>query len=204
MTWDEFFPYVAPQCPGAPEPLLAQYVRAAAIEFCSRVGCWTRTLDPITITEATINYIVLPLDEGQEVARIEYCKVGELDYSVADRKTGLVRQRRGTGGRVAWTDNRQELNLYPTASVGDVITLDVRLKPSEDATGMDDDVGLQHVRSIAHGALAELLDLSGVAWANPRKAATERGKFDDAMARAAFNEMRGHGTRIHRNGPPTF
>jgi hypothetical protein len=203
VTWDEFFAYVAPQCPGAPEPLLTQYVRAAAIEFCRRTGCWTRTLDPLTVV-AGQTAIALPLDEGQEVARLQCVMVGELEYTVRDRKNALRAQRRNWSGREAWTDDRQELQLYPWPDVGTVVTLDVTLKPSEDAEGLDDDVGLQHVRAIAAGALSHLLDLSNTAWRDSSKALTEAGRFEDAIGRAAFNEMRGHGSRLTRNGPPTF
>lgn len=204
MRWSEFYSLILPLVPGAPEPLVDEHLREAAREFCSKTCCWQVTLDAVTTSGADLP-VVLPLEEGMELVKLLVVRVGDLGYTIGGRRQGLSYKRRGSAySRFAWTDNRQELSLWPVPDAGLVLTVDCAVKPSEDSDDFDDDLALHHRRDIAAGALAELLDLPQTAWANPAKAATERQKFLSAIGTVTFTTARGHGPRLHRNPPPTF
>ena len=47
MNWEALYPYVLPQTPGCPDPVLDHHIKNAVIDFCRRTLCYTYHSDPL-------------------------------------------------------------------------------------------------------------------------------------------------------------
>ncbi|MDR0215545.1 MAG: hypothetical protein LBJ15_16305 [Comamonas sp.] len=148
-TWADFFPDVLPGVElGTPEPTVVHQLRRAAQEFCQRTRAWRTLLPPITTEEGDAIYNI-PLPEHSALVRLEG---GELQgYGP------LALWRPGEGrGQYLLTQDTRTVALHRATAPGMSLVLDVTLKPSDMALGIDDMVFEQYSEVIARGGLARL------------------------------------------------
>lgn len=192
MNYEDLIPYVAPYVGNCPRNTLVHHIRLAVIEFCRRTHVWNEQLADISTINGTFNYS-LGLPDGSELVKIFEADIGTvinaLVLNAARAKRELARKSTST---FAWTPDMVSLSVNPPSSVdGDIISVEVSLKPSLASTSFPDEVGNQYGQDIGHGAAASLLRMPKVDWRDPQAAADENTLFEQAIARASRQRTKG-------------
>jgi hypothetical protein len=191
VNLEDLAPFVLPSVSGCPEPTLLHHLRQAAIEFCGRTLVWQQDLDPITSVAATDSYL-LPMPADAKLVKLLAFTIDGTEAFVVTPEKGRRLAVQASSRDVAWTDDRTNVRINPVPGAdGLQYVFKAALKPSQAAVAIPDEVGEHYARDIANGALAALLDLENVPWANPVKAATRRIDFEARMGRVAAQVAKG-------------
>lgn len=193
-------PYVQPHVVGCPVPLVDQAILRAAIRFCAETGVWRHTHVPLAVVEATTAYSFFP-PPGAKVERVlaAWLDGQPLTVKNATDMLGVADWTTETGTPeclVVLSDS--QFRVYPLGDGG--VDMEVTLRPSRDATTIDDDVAEAHIEAIADGALEILMAYPGKPWSSPEYAAYHKGKFENAIDDATIREFRNAAIRTAR--PP--
>lgn len=197
-SYESFLPFVQPRVPTCPRETCLHHIRQAAIEFCERTLVWQEDLDTLLADGFSTSY-ALALDDQVALSKLLEVWVQDsttarpVRYDTATPAEGRDAERSGSTGNKAWMLDRATLGIWPAPIVDAAIDVTAALKPSQASYSFPEILFEHHARQIAHGALAELFDLGE--WADSMKAATERGKFEDAIAGAARGAEKGNAKR---------
>lgn len=191
MNLEDLAHFVLPSVPGCPDSTLLHNLRQAAIEFCARTLAWQQDLDTITSVGNTQSYaLVLPASSAL-VKLLAFTVDGGEAFVVTPEK-GRQLVLNDSGRDVAWTNDRVNVKVHPTpVAAGVIYGFKAALKPTQAATAIADSVGEHYAREIAAGALAGLLDMANVAWADPAKAAQSREHFNDRISTVSAQVAKG-------------
>lgn len=193
---DLFLPDILPNVNGCPDALARNAVLNALREFFDRTLAWRVMLDPITVTIGISNYDI-DVPSGSALSQVlEFYYDGEKVEPTT--RTDVAAQdalwRSNPGPIQGWyTENVTTLVLLPepdfTKSNG--VELYVALKPSKDATTVDDWILNEYDEDIAHGALARLCAVPEKFWTNGKLAEYHQEKFNTAIASTAAKAAKG-------------
>jgi hypothetical protein len=190
--WSDFFDLVIPDVPGCPFAAVEVALRQSAIDFCSQSLAWKYQHPDIAVTPPTASYNFVPPDQAV-VHAVTYAAFNDNEIDCHTGETGIQiydwRNQTGTpeyvlGGATA-------LQLVPTPDVAGTLNLEVALKPSPTATGIDDSMFNEYREAIVHGALGRLM-------ASPKKpyTALQLATYHQSL----FTQMAGQaGMRVARN-----
>lgn len=193
----DFLPLVAPHCSTAPRPVMEQYLRLAAIEWCERTRAWRH----ITTQQVTENGAIIAAPEYATVHEIESAYHNGNQLSPTQFSHFDPEDFEGTGAPAYITQsNANSVSILPFAP--GTLLMNVFLKPrsgTEYGTNpqdplqdkynvVPDHLFVQSAEKIAEGALARLLALpkEDAEWANHKMAGYYRMRFDEACD-AKFN-----------------
>lgn len=192
VTWDVFFPYIQPHVPGCPEMTITQHLQEAAADFCERSSVWRYDIEGDFTAPGVSDYpIYTPAKAALENVLALYLE-GFLVSKVSDSSHHLSDQT--TLGRPSAYSIYQDesIRFYPVPDDTYRFNGVGVLKPTLDATGIEEFIYNTHGRAIACGALAKLLLVPSKEWSNPELATYYNSKFakaaDDAKGR---DEARG-------------
>ena len=208
MNLSGFFPYVAPEVLGCPEPVIARMVLQAASDFCIRTQSWTELQDPIALVAGTRDYDV-PVPVGAYLASIREVWVGTRQIhpvtlpSVGGFNSGTMGDPTGynmsTGNGV--------ISVFPTP---EVITSDSVLyvrgayAPTLTATTLPDYLLTKYQEEIVAGTLARLMAMPMASWSNPPAAKHYRGIFISGVQTARIFESKDRSPTTLRVTPQWF
>lgn len=191
VLWASLYPHLLPLVPGAADPMLDRALCDAAREFYGRTRLWRVWLAPVTTLADQRSY-ALPLPDDTEAERIERARLdgapfNVLSYTAPDvdvssqdwRELGLV------------SDDLVSFTLTRELAADRQIRLQVSLKPSEAAPGVEHASLISYGKAIAQGAAGLLLSMEGRPWANAALAAQERGRFEAKVAEVVGKVHRG-------------
>lgn len=177
---------VLPRVKGCPEGEAEDAMRNACMEFCTETRCLitghTGTLDGTEVFEQQFILQVLDIIE----ARIDDVPI--LVTHVNDpRLLELC-----PGERAITFLDPSFCELTPPATVDEPVTLEllIAIAPGPESTGVNDVVWMRHSEALKSGALARLMAMPGVAWANPELAVYHERLFRDAITKAAADNGR--------------
>lgn len=158
-----FIPYVAPEVPGCPEPLMEDAIRRACIEFCRRSEILREALSVSTVTEQ--DYVTLA-PVGGDVARVYDVMIDDVPL---DRTRRADYPNDGDTGEpdFYYVEGLDVLRLYPVPDAVYTLDVNVVVMPGSAATEVDDILLSQHRYTIAAGARAALLSMANQPWSNP-------------------------------------
>lgn len=191
MELEALFPWVMPQVKACPDQTALHHIREALRSFCTKTLVWQVPLSIVTTT--TDDDFLMPLPAGTSLVKI--LRAGLDDDEGLDIMSPDTADARSwsTKGRV-WTVDRKRVLLAPRQAVaGKVLKLRVAVKPAQAAMVIDDQLFEDFAATIADGALATLLDMSDVTWANPAKAAMKADKFKAECGKTALRVSKGFG-----------
>lgn len=175
-AWQLFYPYVLPDVIGCPNPVVDHALVRAARDFFERTRAWTAWQDPVSTSVGTIDY-EFELAPGVEIAKVLKATLNGADLSIiAENDLGSTWRTGATGLSGLVTADRRNFSLLPARAAGLQIFTFCALKPSNDATGIDDIQFSQYVEEIANGAKARLL-------ASPKK------EYSDINAAMMFQDQ---------------
>jgi hypothetical protein len=189
--WSEFYDFTLPDLPGCPTAALDNALRQSAIEFTEQSLARKVTHDPIAIVAGTAEYDFSPPSETVVYA-ITYAAFDADEIQITG-ETGILLQnwRTGTGTPKYILGGATTLTLVPEPDVGGTLTMNVALRPSPDATGIDDSIFNEFRDVIVHGALSKLMFSPKKPYSNAQLATYHAQQFMIKTAAA--------GTRTARN-----
>lgn len=198
--WSTWIPYVAVHVPGAPNALIEQVVRRAAAEFCHISRAYQADLDPIlTVIGETTYDVPCPAGTKMSVPARVVCEGADMYPTRADLlPPGWRDSARGTPTQYL-LDALPQITVYPTPNTANQkIYVRAVLRPSEDATELDDAVAERYRDGIAHGALQYLHAVPGKQWSDPNAAAYHRQMFLSYITAARIEADQGLGGMAQR------
>ena len=218
-TLSSFLPHIRPDVEGAPTPLILERTRRVVRDFCQRAHVVRQDHAAINVVAATALYTLTEPSDLQIVTLHHVLHdsqtvvgVGEdwLDTSfphvtpryVEHRAQIQVQWRTQVSQQPAWyyQPSRIQVRLVPIpeAALTDGLEVSMILKPTPVTSEVPDVVYDEHFESITAGVLAELLEMTGKAWHEPRRAETERAMFE-----AAIDQIRGEQIRSRTRNTET-
>lgn len=204
-AWSQFFPDVLPEVAGCTDPMLERALLRAAQDFCAGTHVWKLWLSDTVTALGVIDYDI-EFESNSELVRLERATLDGRRIGVTVEKN-LPDDWTSNSAGIApcvFTPDRKTLTLLPPPAAGLVLRVEATLKPSNNATGVEDFIFDQYVDEIAMGALARLMQKSGMPFTNPAKGTELETKFKHEMARIGFQADRGHSSSLARPRVKTF
>lgn len=189
--WSDFYDMVLPDLPGVLNANVDIALRQSAIEFFTRTGAWRVWLDAQTTVLGQDVYDY-DLPSGAQVDRLLRAKLGAEYLPVLrpdqanDSATGVLDME------------RVQFRLLPTPPEALEVATEVSLKPTQDATGLNDEHYSQYQGAIVHGALAKLMLSPKKPYTDPATGGVHAAAFDAACNLEAYKQFRGHSASTAR------
>ena len=187
VSYDKLFPLVQPHVPGCPNVVIESHIAEAAADFCVRSELWRVDLES-ELTTISENLFEVDVPNGAKLEDILWLAIDGVELTRVSDK--YISQNdfmdEGTPQFYAlYADTYAR--LYPTPDAAFALTGNIVLKPSLTATGLEDFIYETYGRSIAYGAVAEIMAIPMKEWTNPMASASYMAKFyrdaDAAKAR---------------------
>lgn len=190
--WSDFYDLLGPDVPGCPFAAQEQALRQGAIAFCEQSLAWKYTHPDIEITVATDEYPYVP-PTGAVVHTVTYAAFNdsEINVDVDESSMRIWDWRNQTGIPEYVLGGPSSLRLVPNPNVPGTLKLEVILKPSPDAEGIDDTLFNEYREPIVHWALGRLM-------ASPKKPYTDL-QLSIYHMQQFFSKTAGAGIRVARN-----
>jgi hypothetical protein len=194
-VWADFYDLVAPDVPGCPFAAIDIALRQTAIAFCEQSLAWKYTHPDIAVVAATASYDFVPPSDAA-VHAITYaafngteidCNAGELNIASA-----VYDWRNQTGTPEYVLGGATALTLVPTPDVAGTLSMEVALKPSPSAAGIDDSIFNEYREAIVHGALSRLMLSPKKPYSNPSLATYHQQQCTILTGQAGMRQARSH------------
>lgn len=188
---DDFLPLILPRAPGCPEPIAFDAIRQAAIEFCERTRIW-RDTDQFMADEfgdifAPAQSVVYQIEDARfDGRRLTPIGVQDLNgmYPDCDWTTK-------TGEQPQYVTQLHPDTIKVVPSMSGMVTLTLLLKPTNNAQELPDFIFDQYARTIADGALAEILMIPGQPYTNPQGGAMYSQRFQQRLDSLQVQGLKG-------------
>ena len=165
----DFFPRMLPYLPGCSEPLAAQAVLDAAIAFCEDTQAVREQLDSFT-TSAGVGAYELDTPSQQQVARVFDVVVdGRPMAAIAAEDVGPASEAIGSPMAFYTTRYGSEflLHLFPTPDGAYNVQVRAALRPTRNATQLEDDLFNLWSDAVLAGAMARVMAIPGQPFSDP-------------------------------------
>lgn len=182
-----YTPYISPDVPGCPEPLIDDAVRVAAIAFCAGSACIRERIAFNTVTAQ--DYVVMA-PVGGDVVRVYRVMIGDTILQPTRRDDFDEDGDRGQP-REYYVEGDNTLRLYPVPDAIYAVVAHVSVKPDRDAATLDDMLFNRYRDDIASGAKAKLMLMANQPWANTSGAELHAAIFNNAIDMAAHRRATG-------------
>ena len=165
----DFFSRITPHVVSCPDPVIQQALVDAAIEFCEKTLIIRYTPDSFPTVAGTATYD-FDIPTYQEYSRVVYMTIDGKPLSPlvrSDLPTTPTSNSKPTHYYVTQNESELLLNLYPTPD--DVYTIDmsIALRPTRDATFLEDDLHRYWLEALAHSTMSRLMAIPGQPYSNP-------------------------------------
>lgn len=158
MKWEKLLPDIRRHAPGVPDFIAEEAIRESAIRFCQKTDVYKReervTLSPnvdsyrLSVPNAyEVNHVIDVFNaNGRRLDAVSYERLREVQERL---QPGVPRFYGG------FDNVRVQFAPLPKEAYQYLVIFSV--KPTDSATAIPDEIGLEHSDAIAHGALARLL-----------------------------------------------
>jgi hypothetical protein len=207
-AWSYWYPDVLPHVPGCPNPMVDFQLRRAAQAFFKDTRAWQVTQPLVAVAALQSSVVVLPADSGQELVRIEQAwfdraPIGPTTADTLDRQfVDDWTLHTGTPNKV-YQLTPGTVRLYPLPVAASVTGLKLRLsvRPSDSATGLDDEMAVKFRDDIANGAKAKLMMMNKKSWTDMDMAGIYSAAFDAACGSTSISAARSFGSARKPSNP---
>ena len=169
-----FFPRILPYLPGGPEPLVAQVLIDAAIEFCDSSLVLRQNLDTFNTVVGRVQYDLDAPSAQHDINRVmgvtldgKELVAGMSEALRGDMPTAPAKPR---GFYTDRTDSVFTLMLSPPPDKVYSVLVNVALSPARTATQLDDDLYNTWINPIVSSAIARAMQIPGQPFSNPAQA----------------------------------
>lgn len=189
----DLVPDVLINAPGAPDILVEQKLRDAAIELCNMSGYWRESLDPIITVDGQDIYDI----EAPAQALIKNIVTMQIDGGTVHPSTTADLDRRSHG----WRTNKGKPRRYvmnsmrtfmltPIPNAEYTVTAFATLRPDATANELADILVDFQRQVIVDGALFKLLSMPKRQWTDLQMAAVHRRDFYRGVTQARIDANR--------------
>ena len=186
---------IVPDVPGCPDPTVVLALRRATRHFFEQTRIWRMWLAPVSIIKGTLNYgLVLPAQTN--LVGLERATLNGRTLSVltapslpSDWQTQTIQQASGV-----FTEDRTTFNFLPAQTTGDIVKIEVTLKPGEESLGVEDIFFDQYADILATGAKARLMLQPAKPYSNAAMGMGLEQQFNDAITDVSIRRARGFAT----------
>lgn len=201
-TWAEFYPDVVPEVPGCPNPTIDHALRRAAQRFMADTLAWREWLAAITTNGEFEQFV--SADKSTLVVHLLRATLDGNEIVVYTPDDMPTDWREGAAGFDIgiFSTNADAVQLVPVQDAGLELAIEAVLKPSNTATGVQDNIFDRYVQAIAAGAKADLLAKPSD-WSNPQLAGYYAGQFQTDIDNVAA-EVRSGFSRAPLRVRPSF
>lgn len=186
-TLDDFTRYVAIDVPNCPLPVIENAVLRAAQMFYERTERKRETIEFPTVDVLASNLAGYALTVP---AQYLLSRVASVRTERFPRGLGITSEYEAAGmmtpgmpSHYYVKGNGNLVLVRPPETAGDIVTVDVVLKPAMSATVLDDFLLNDNRDLIVYGAKAILMALHGRPWSNVEMAAAYSNIFNDGTVR---------------------
>lgn len=173
----DFYDYYLADINGCTYYAAENELRKAAQEFCQRTKASVVRMSPILLF-AGIDTYEFDVEKQHVLVRLEEAKLDGKQLDI------LLRDSLSTGGSIRpLSDTSFQLTPFP--SDGQRLEIRAIVKPSNKATGLDDELYAQYAEAISYGAKARLYLQPDKPYTNPNLAMTHKAMFDEAIGIAS-------------------
>ena len=186
-TLDQFIPLVRGSVPGAPNRLILDALRDAAIEFCARTKIEVE--EPVQIvTSAGVNGYDIAATGGtiSEIQSLWRDRYRLEPLSTQD----FHEQYQQDGAPWKYTFMDQKVYLYPTPDAAYTLNAVAIIRPADDSNTVPDELYTNWRRGIAYGAKF-IMHSQYDSYLDPGKAAFNKEMFDAEVFKAGMKRARG-------------
>lgn len=195
-------PRVSRRVLGCPQTAMINALRDAAINLCEQADVWTFSVDDIVVFKNIAQY-ELQLPKDAEIVRVSGVSFGGTQMQIRtadwlDANRPGWRNDTGTPDacHIEMDDDRYFLRVTPkpTKTEKDIerrVAIGFVLKPTSDATELDDFMVARYRDTIVAGALTQLYELPDRPWSDERRAAAFAGEFRAGVTAARSDVLRG-------------
>lgn len=193
MNMTSLLDYVVPDVPGCPEAIVLNKIRFAAREFFIRSRLWRHDMfTDIDVTLGTRVYALTPTNPAHESniagvlqAWYEGTKIWPRAYP--DLVSSWPHFPTASGRpSYYWFDVDNQISIFPSPSAAVADALDVLAiqAPKIDSTYFPDEFFSSWVQTVAHGALAALMEIPKKPYSEPDLAMYHKAQFDRGIGKA--------------------
>lgn len=204
-SYEDFFPNILTEAPGAAEMVVINAVRNACIEFCEKSLVLTRDHDPINLKQGVVDYDLEP-PKGYIVVKVMQAWLENnpltplapdfvREASVYNRLFESYESNNSTPRFYLQKDERS-VSVWnpPEKDYPNGLTMRVALKPTRASESIESVILEDYAEVIAGGALSRLMMSVGKPYTNEKMAAVHRGFFEKginvARQRATHGQVR--------------
>jgi hypothetical protein len=198
----EWFNDVRVEAPAAPNPLIADKVRLAAIEVCKRTMVSRETLDLIDIEAGVKQYKIEPPSSCLRIWRVLWVKTmtGVSPLHPSSRHNlasqGIEWERNTANAATDWFQIKNDIiQLWPapTLDLDEELQAHVAFIPDPRTPKLDDRLYFYYKEAIVAGALAKLLCMSGTEWFDRQSALIREKEFQAEISKITANTQKDEG-----------
>jgi hypothetical protein len=195
----EWYDSIRVEVPAAPNPLIEDKVRLAAIEVCKRTMVSRETLDLIDIEAGVKQYKIEPPSSCLKIWRVLWMKTinGTSPLFPTSRHNLIslgVDWERATGEAATdWVQIKNDIvQLWPapTIDLDEELEAHVAFIPDPRTPKLDDRLYFYYKEAIVAGALSKLLSMSGTEWYDVRAAMTREREFQVEISKMLANTQK--------------
>lgn len=198
MTLTDFLDFILPTVPGCPSPVAKKAAIEAAIEFLTESQAWNEIQDALPVADNAQEYD-LDAPTGARCIDIKavYTRCGELVPVTIEQLAARMSDWQAAEGNVPQLYTRAfdftTFRVYPKPTEPGVETMRVHgvytLKRS--STTIPDDIVDRYGKSIASGALRDLLVIPKTTWQDLNLAVFHKNEFETAKTMAKITAAHG-------------
>lgn len=173
--WKEFYDYVKPSVPGAPNELVDLCLRSAAIMFFKETEVMTADKSlPLIANQAIYQTDNAPLSETTRVLEFRLADgtplhpITRLELQESDQNWAL---EKGQPTNYLQISPRQ-IRMFPIPDKSYSSTISIVLQPTRTSTGVEDEMFNEYVECIANGTINRLTRIPQKPWTNMELAAS--------------------------------
>lgn len=198
----EWYNDIRIEAPAAPNPLIADKVRLAAIEVCKRTMVSRETLDLIDIEAGVKQYKIEPPSSCLKIWRVLWIHtITGVSPLHPSSRTNLASRgldwERATGEAATdWIQIKNDIiQLWPapTLNLDEELQAHVAFIPDPRTPKLDDRLYFYYKEAIVAGALAKLLGMSGTEWFDRQSALIREKEFQVEISKITANTQKDEG-----------
>lgn len=189
--WEAFYPFILSEVPGCPDPVINFALVRAVRDFCKATKAWTVWADPLK-ANGRVQRFEFDLPMKTELLGVKRATVGGTDVSVlssahlpADWASADTTYPEDALIQIS----ASEYMLYPKPTAGTAVLLEMVLRPTLDATGVDDGLLAEHGELISKRALYLLMSSQNKPYTNVGGAVLARTEYDAGISFAANSDF---------------
>ena len=188
-VWDDFLPLAKPHIPGCPDITLKAYLAIAAADFFAQTQLWRDNIDPIFTANNVVEY---DLGADALVENIIAVVTDERELKRTDVRDIEPERFTETGPPTHyWIHSDNTIRLFPIPTERVKLRLIAVLKPSRDATGVEDWIYETWADAIIAGAVSRLAVIPGKEWTDINLAEYNKKQYQRAVDTARIRDYRG-------------